>query len=120
MPASGTVNVITAKGLSIHVHLKDASDTTTTGDVLWSDITGSSDSWLMLQSIEAIPTATGEIFRFRDYEATSSGPIFAELRAESDVTPLVIYFNPPKRCKPCFDCSTSVYTTGAFFIWNLA
>jgi hypothetical protein len=111
-------NVITTKHLTTHVQLKDASDTTSTGDVLYSDITGDADSWLTLQSIEVMG-ATGTILRFREGEASASGAIFAEMEIQSDSTPVIVYFDPPKRCKPCFDCSTSTYTTGTtYFVWN--
>jgi len=106
-------NTITVKDRTIHVLLKEASGTSTAGDFYWSCITGATNTWFMVQSIEAWASATGAVLQFRDGGVTSTNPIMARLEVQSDTTPVIVYFNPAKRCRPCFHAATSTYTTNA-------
>ena len=117
-------NTITVKDRTIHVLIAEASGGSTAADFYWSCVTGSTNTSLMVQSIEVWCTSgtTGSNLRFRDGGVTSTNPIMARLEIQSDTTPVIIYFNPAKRCRPCFHAATSTYATANApqFIINLA
>ena len=112
-----TGNVIIGKDNTISVQIKDASGVAATvTNFYWSCITGTTNSYLILESITLMPGATGTAINVFDGGVTvGTDALICRLEVQSDTTPVVYYFNPPKRCRPCITLAGSTpYSTTNF------
>ena len=129
MAVTNTVSIV---GYNMYVTLKDASDTSTTGDIYWSSAAmpsaglplgcASTQESFYCRSITWYPAGTtGQLVQWRDGSLT--GPIIyrgffgAGSSTLADVG-FTKQFIPPIRIKPVWDASENTFTTGGSFTFS--
>lgn len=127
-------NTVAYKDNQLLVTLKDASDTTTTGDIYWcsaANVAGlnlgcvSTDEAFMLREISWQPAGTtGQYVTWHNGSLT--GPVifraFFGTTGTADQDPMfrTKTFDPPFRAKPVWDASENTFTTGGTFVFTIA
>lgn len=94
-------------GTILTVFLDEAAE-----DWAWTDLTGSTDSFLMVKTITFHPSAQNDKLILREAVVSTTSAIIFQAKAAADTSVLSQTYSPPLRCRPVFDISECTVTTG--------